>query len=427
MGIRMGLHRNSSHVESHMKNIFWTTLLVDALVSWESGLPGAISYDEVGTQNISWLGKLAVLVLKAAKISRSISDGGMSGSTQFCIQTLTELDQLYEAIPASYSFSIPINREGYSQAGNEEPENQLVGKAFVNILYHGLVISIVHSYGYDTWQTKEAESLDDLSQCFKPTPEYLVQERSLSSAGAVTEILVQLKAVDPRYYQYGLEVSVYLAGLVYVGVLSCVNFSSTEFAISNTCIKEHILFLERTSHFKLAQKLSLQKENVLHSKNSWSAARSSFLTSSHPKNPLSNSGLPLSRTTTAPVKQEAIDALMDECFVSPPTLSSSSNASNLLLLGGGTASTSAVPTSANPSSFTIDHPATFSETSSTITGVVAPGNSGTSLHGAGNNGIHISAVPSSSNKNAFNDYQDFSMFVSNNLDDVISSVFSSNN
>ncbi|PVU95174.1 hypothetical protein BB561_001996 [Smittium simulii] len=260
--IRLGLDKPSNPYNSNFKSVFWSTLLLDSLSFWKNGENPSIDYTNIDLNSSTYIGNLALLILKTSKISysNSLSNAGhLLSLSDHSSQALVKLDLWYKTLPAAVSFNkIEINDQ-LSLINDGQAELQLASKIFIHSLYHTLVIILSRNYTSEIWTVNSSlesgSSHNSLLRSMHP-----ICERSIISAGIISNIITLARNIDSFCQFYGLATCVYIAGLVYV---ECIKSNSLNNATNQDLLNKHIDFLKKLGNKHLAEKLLIQAQIAL--------------------------------------------------------------------------------------------------------------------------------------------------------------------
>ncbi|PVV01577.1 hypothetical protein BB560_003999 [Smittium megazygosporum] len=264
MCFRLGLDKPSSSTNPNVKNLFWASLLTDSISSWTNGETPMIDFSAISHAGSSHFNVLIILFLHIYKKMHTESvdlGGSQSSNSHLFAQLLLKLDMWYKSLPETMRLE-KINNTYNFAALSTGSEPQLAANLFLHCLYHALVIVLNQNYSLDLWNKQSPSSLTSLDKCSSSSHTYSVSDRSLISAGIITDILPLIQGVAPFYHFYGLGTCVYIGGLVYIECIIS-NNTSSDLNTFKSLLSKNISFLELSGEIELAQKLSLQARNVL--------------------------------------------------------------------------------------------------------------------------------------------------------------------
>ncbi|PWA02913.1 hypothetical protein BB558_000918 [Smittium angustum] len=254
MGMRMGLGNSNIDKPSTITHLFWSSVLVDSLVTWQFGEPPSVPYEYLDLSGSSYFGQLSAIIYKVGKRAYMNSIGStesLSVSTQHTTQILRELD-----ICSS-------SKNDFPESFIDEDSGFLSAKMFFNILYHSLTIATYQNYSLNVWKAQHPIIPQTQGALVPLTVDCSVQPQSLISAGKITQILAQYQNLETSYHIPGISRCVFLSGLVYIESIVSLKPGSTDAMINATYLVEHIKFLENIGEQSLARVLSSQMQQAV--------------------------------------------------------------------------------------------------------------------------------------------------------------------
>ncbi|OLY80862.1 Protein SIP4 [Smittium mucronatum] len=248
MGFCLGLQNPNSELYKQSSGLFWSAIVVDSLLSLINGQLPAASYDELDNNTQSDIGKLAIILIKAAKKSYSASSlgtGQLASNSQFSAHLLMELDMWYGANSENVLFDF-LDLEKTEVIDSVERNRDIAKRTFLHCLYHFLVIVVIQNFSSDIWT---------LSKNNVPEAEIFVNERSIVSARLMSEMLDKANSLDVNYLPPCLSTFVYVGSVVYTEPSSLINADSNDHSLNYKLFSKNVEFLNKMNESRLTQNL----------------------------------------------------------------------------------------------------------------------------------------------------------------------------
>ncbi|OMJ20595.1 putative transcriptional regulatory protein [Smittium culicis] len=251
MGFCLGLHNPNAGLKKQSTNLFWSAVIVDSLLSMVNGYLPAASYDELDSTTSDDLGKLAIILVKASKKAYSSSlhgTGHLAANSQFSAHLLMELDMWY-GTNSENSLAEFLNLQKTEALQKSENGKDLSKKMFLHCMYHFLVITIIQNFSSDVWTFSGNNSTQQ---------EAFINERSLVSARLMTQILIKGLELNPNYIPPCLGVFAFVGGVVYTDSSSLITSDSNADILNLSNLVHHVRFLNKIGATNYAQNLAVR-------------------------------------------------------------------------------------------------------------------------------------------------------------------------